>query len=489
MIKIKENIGKIALVFSMIIGIIAGTILGISTVNAQTEDQPHYVIATDATFAPFSYVDFDGTLTGIDVDITEAIAEAEGFTIEWQPMSFSAALQALETNQVDGMIAGMAITDERRESFDFTDPYFTSGNTFAVRPDSGITSYDDLAGETVAVKTGTKGFEIASEMADEYGYEIIIFEDSANMYEDVMVGNSAATVEVFAVMAHAINTGQVDLEFIGEELSPSEVGFAVNKGRHPELIDAYNRGLQIIREDGTYDEILESFLGEAAIAEASQESTFLTQLQENMPALLNGLWTTIWISLLSIVIATILGIIFGLMRVTQNKVLRVISRFYVDIMRGVPMIVFVFFVYFGIAQWSGISLTPEIAGVLALSINTGAYIAEIVRGGIQAVDIGQTEASRSLGMNYGQTMRKIVMPQAIRIMTPTFINQFIMTLKNSSILSVIGLVELTQTGRIIISRTYQSGNMWLIIGIMYVIIITILTYVSNIVDHRLNANR
>lgn len=153
------------------------------------------------------------------------------------------------------------------------------------------------------------------------------------------------------------------------------------------------------------------------------------------------------------------------------------------------MIVFVFFVYFGVAQWLSINFTPGTAGVLALSINTAAYVAEIVRGGIQAVDRGQSEASRSLGLDYSQTMRRIVLPQAIRIMTPSFINQFIMTLKNTSILSVIGLVELTQTGRIIISRTYQSGNMWLIVGIIYIIIITILTYISHYVDRRLNSGQ
>lgn len=480
--KIKHIFLSLALILSTVVG-------GLTFAGQQTyaqEDEKTYVIATDATFAPFSYVDLDGGLTGIDIDVFKAAMDSEGISYEFMPMSFSAALQALETNQVDGMIAGMAITEERQKIFDFSEPYYISGNSYAVLPDSGIESYEDLAGGKVAVKTGTTGHAIAESMADEYGFEITIFEDSANMYEDVMVGNSDAAIEVFAVMAHAINTGQVDLSFIGEELSPSQMGFAVNKGRNPELLSSFNNGLQTIQANGTYDELLETYLGEDAQKEKDDEG-FFSQLKQNSPALMSGLWTTTWISLVTIVIATVLGVLIGLMRVAHNKVLKGIAIIYIDLMRGVPMIVFVFFVYFGVAQWFGINFTPEVAGVLALSVNTAAYIAEIVRGGIQAVDSGQTEASRSLGLNYSQTMTKIIMPQAIRIMTPSFINQFIMTLKNTSILSVIGLVELTQSGRIIISRTYQSGSMWLIIGLMYIVIITILTYISNFVDRRLNS--
>lgn len=481
-------IDKIKKWFLATILIVTAVIGGLSFVmpTVQAQEDETYVIATDATFAPFSFVDVDGELSGIDIDVFKAAMEVEGLNYEFMPMSFSAALQALETKQVDGMIAGMAITPARQETFDFSEPYYISGNSFAVQPDSDVETYEDLEGRKVAVKTGTTGFAIAEDMADEYGFDITIFEDSANMYEDVMVGNADAAIEIFAVMAHSINTGQVDLKFIGEELSPSEMGFAVHKDLNGELLDAFNRGLQTIQGNGTYDEIIESYLGEEAQQE-QESSGFLAQLQENAPALMRGLWTTIVVSVLSIVFATVIGVILGLMRVSHSKLLKGLAIFYIDIMRGMPMIVFVFFVYFGVAQWMNINFTPGTAGVLALSINTAAYVAEIVRGGIQAVDTGQSEASRSLGLDYSQTMRRIVLPQAIRIMTPSFINQFIMTLKNTSILSVIGLVELTQTGRIIISRTYQSGNMWLIVGIIYIIIITILTYISHYVDRRLNS--
>ncbi|EUJ24260.1 putative glutamine ABC transporter binding and transport protein [Listeria grandensis FSL F6-0971] len=131
-------------------------------------------------------------------------------------------------------------------------------------------------------------------------------------------------------------------------------------------------------------------------------------------------------------------------------------------------------------------MDATVAAVITLSLNAGAYITEIIRGGIQAVDKGQMEAGRSLGLPYGKTMIKIILPQAIRVMIPSFINQFVITLKDTSIMSVIGLVELTQSGKIIIARTFESSTIWLIVAIMYLIVITALTKLSNVMERRVN---
>ena len=173
------------------------------------------------------------------------------------------------------------------------------------------------------------------------------------------------------------------------------------------------------------------------------------------------------------------------MRTSQNTLLVILAKIYVDIMRGLPLIVLAFFIYFGIPQLTGLKFSASVAGILTLSLNATAYVAEIIRGGIQAVDVGQVEAGRSLGLTNGVTMRKIVLPQAAKISLPSLINQFVITLKDTSILSVIGLVELTQTGKIIIARTYQSGNMWVIVGLMYIILIKVLTILSDRIEEEL----
>lgn len=474
----KNKIMKLMSMILIVSTLIPLGLLGSETVGAQEENRT-YIIGTDTTFAPFEFMDASGEYVGIDIDMLEAISQDQGFDYELRPMGFSAALQALETSQVDGVIAGMGITEERQEAFDFSEPYFTAGVQFAVLEDSGIENLEDLEGLNVAVKTGTTGSMVATELAEEHGYSVTQFEDSVNMYEDLQVGNSQAVIEDYPVMAYAAQTGGIPLKFIGEQQQVTDYGFAVPKGENPELLEMFNAGLLNLMDSGQYDEIVESYLGEGALEDAAAQAGFFDLIRVNAGALLDGLWTTIWVTLVSFAIALIVGIIVGLMRTSGNALLIGIAQVYIDIMRGTPMIVLAFFVYFGVPQLTGLNFNAYTAGIVALSINAAAYIAEIVRGGIQAVGIGQTEAGRSLGLTNNLTMRHIILPQAFRIMIPSFINQFVITLKDTSILSVIGMVELTQTGRIIIARTYQSGMMWLIVGLMYIILITILTKISN----------
>ena len=170
--------------------------------------------------------------------------------------------------------------------------------------------------------------------------------------------------------------------------------------------------------------------------------------------LLTALSRTLLLALLGLFFACFIGMIFGIMGVLKNRACNIISQIFVDIIRGVPMIVLAFFIYFGVPYFFNtiiggfsISLSALQAGTICLALNCGAYMAEIVRAGIQSVDIGQMEAARSLGLTYSQAMRKVVLPQAIRTMIPAFINQFIITLKDTSILSVIGFPELVNTAK------------------------------------------
>lgn len=482
MIKRKINFpGKIILMTLAFVLVLMGLA---SNQPVQAEESKTYIIATDTTYAPFEFINDDGEFVGIDIDILNAVAEGQGFEYELRPMGFNAAIQALESEQVDAVIAGMGVTEERKQAFDFTDTYYQTDTMFAVRNDSNFQNLEDLEGETVAVKTGTTGAAVATELADQYGYDVVQFEDSVNMYEDVMIGNSAAAVEDYPVMAYAISTGQVDFRVIGEPISSVPLAMAVPKGQNQELVQMFNDGLANIQESGEYDAILERYTGEDALENNQVATGVLGQLKANWQPLLEGLWKTIYISLIAIVIAMVLGVILGLMRTSNNVILRGIALFYIDAMRGVPLIVLSFFIYFGIPQLFGVNFGATEAGIATLSLNAAAYIAEIVRGGIQSVDVGQVEAGRSLGLSRGKTMRLIVFPQAIKVMVPSLINQFVMTLKDSSILSVIGMVELTQTGRIIIARTYQSGAVWLIVGIMYIIVITALTKLSNYIERK-----
>ena len=214
------------------------------------------------------------------------------------------------------------------------------------------------------------------------------------------------------------------------------------------------------------------------------------------PMLLVALGRTLLLALLGLLFACVIGMIFGIMGVVKNRACNVISQIFVDVIRGVPLIVLAFFIYFGIPYLFNtiiggfaMNLTALQAGTACLALNCGAYMAEIIRAGIQSVDPGQMEAARSLGLTYGQAMRRVVLPQAIRTMIPTFINQFIITLKDTSILSVIGFPELVNTAKNVQANTFMSFQTWAIVGIMYLIVITILSRSAKVLERRLSVGR
>lgn len=459
---------------------------GVPVLAQSQADQPGsgktYLIGTDVTFAPFEFQDPSGEFVGIDMDLMKAIAKDQNFKYEIRPLGFNAAVQALESGQVDGVIAGMSITEERKQKFDFSDPYFDSGVVMAVRKDQeGIQSYEDLRGKKVAVKTGTEGYSFAESIASKYGFTIVPFDDSAQMYDDVKTGNSVACFDDYPVLAYGVKQNN-GLKLVTEKEPGASYGFAVQKGQNQELMEKFNAGLANLKANGEYNRILETYVGENAAGPANQSRLGL--IAESMPALLTGLGKTLLLTFVSLFFAFFIGLIFGFMKVGRNKWLRGIATVFVDIFRGIPLLVLAFFIYFGIPQALGFTMSPLVAAILTLSLNAGAYVTEIIRGGIQSIDPGQLEAARSLGLPYRKAMMKIIIPQAVKIMIPTLINQLVITLKDTSILSVIGLVELTQSGKIVIARTFASFDIWLTIAIMYLIVITILTKIANRLERR-----
>lgn len=220
-----------------------------------------YIIGTDTTFAPFEFEDDNGDFVGIDIDLLAAIAEDQEFEYELRTLGFNASVTALEAGQVDGVIAGMSITDERKEKYDFSDAYYQSATGVGVDPAKGLKELSDLEGKQVVAKTGTEGAAYAESIKDEYGFTVKYVEDSATMYQDVLTGNSAAAFEDYAVIQYEITRG-MGLEVIHESDGSSEYGFATMKDKQPELVEMFNAGLKNLRDSGKYDEILAEYLGE-----------------------------------------------------------------------------------------------------------------------------------------------------------------------------------------------------------------------------------
>lgn len=213
--------------------------------------------------------------------------------------------------------------------------------------------------------------------------------------------------------------------------------------------------------------------------------TFIEILTNSFPVLMQGLRMTLIISISSILFAMVIGLVVSLMRLSGVKVLDMISKTYVDIIRGTPLIIQAFFLYFGVPDLLNLRIDNLTAGIIIMSLNAGAYMSEVFRGGILSVPYGQTEAARSLGLSNAKTMRKVIIPQAVKNMVPAFVNQMIISLKDTSLLSVIGLGELTQRGQIVVAATYNSFEIYFIIGVMYFVLIKLISLFGDFVERKL----
>ena len=213
---------------------------------------------------------------------------------------------------------------------------------------------------------------------------------------------------------------------------------------------------------------------------------YFSMFIQYLPRLLDGLKLTIVIAVFGIILAIIVGIILCIFSISGNKLLQKIASFYITIIRGIPLMILALFLYFGVIKNS---MTLVLAAIIILGINASAYMAEIFRAGIQAIDYGQMEAARSLGLSYFQTMRKIILPQAVKIMIPSLMNQFISSLKDTAILSAISVNELTMSAKTIIARNYKAFELYSYAAIIYIIVITALTWLSKKVERRLSYDR
>ncbi|AQS08657.1 glutamine-binding periplasmic protein precursor [Clostridium saccharobutylicum] len=255
----KKSIFSVLLVSIVSIGMLAGC--GQSTDNKSGNNNKKYTIACDAKFAPFS-IEENGTYKGIDVELLDAISKEEGFEYDLKPMDFNGIIPGLVSNQLDGAISAITITDARKQTLDFSDPYFESGLSLVVnKNNTSINSVNDLTNKSASIKKGTAGSKFAEDNKDKYNLTLNYFDDSPSMFQAVENNNADFLVEDYPVIAYKIKVDpSTSLKMVGQKLDTANYGFAVKKGSNKELLDKFNEGLKKLKENGKYDEIVSEYI-------------------------------------------------------------------------------------------------------------------------------------------------------------------------------------------------------------------------------------
>lgn len=462
------------------------------------------VVGTNATFPPFEYIANDGSITGFDAELMYAIGEEIGYEIQFNNMEFKSLLGAVNTGGLDAVISGMTITEDRKQSVNFTDPYFSANQYMIVRIENdSIQKLEDLNGKRIAAQEGTTGELMATPGKD----NLIItdpntvvkrFKKGTDAILELKNGGVDAVIIDESPAKKFVASNAEDLKYIsveGDNIAVEEYGIAIKKGNE-ELVALLNEGLAAVREKGIYDELIEKYFVNAEIEEKQTSDNWFVQQYytfknvfidtEGYKMLADGLLVTMEISFFAVLLGVLLGMILALMKLTENRkkrktVLSVLASIYIDIIRGTPVVVQLMIMYMLIFR----SRAAVLAAVVTFGMNSGAYVAEIIRAGILAVDKGQMEGGRSLGLSYGQTMTHIIVPQAVKNILPALCNEFIALIKETSIVGYVAIQDLTKVSDILISRTYEPFMPLIALAIIYYVIVKILTWLFSILERRL----
>ncbi|WP_207941179.1 polar amino acid transport system permease [Enterococcus sp. DIV2402] len=442
-------------------------------------DRGTLIVGTSADNPPKEYIRMNNgkeEIVGFDIDIAKKIAEELGVELEITNMKFDGLVPSVQAGEFDMALAGFNPTPERKEVISFSDSYHNLPFVILTTKDKEeqFTSLDSLTGKEVAAQKGSTQETI---LHDYIGHAHPV---SLGKLPEVIAEINAGTVDAGVVGYLAArnyldiypNLVIADIEIeVPEEKTAQSIAFPKESQT---LITEVNRIIADMQEEGLIEELLEKNIEEAKAGDIDSRST----LQIYGPLFLKGALTTIGVAFVCVIAGTLLGILVALLRLSTNKIISSIAYFYIQVLRGTPALLQVFIFYFGLSTllkipaihiWD-INIARLIPGCIALSINSSAYVAEIIRSGINAVDSGQMEAGYSLGLDRRTTMKEIILPQAIRNILPALGNEFVSMIKETSLLSVIAVSELMFVADTVKAATYRTMESLLIAAVIYFII-------------------
>ncbi|MBC1650639.1 ABC transporter permease subunit [Listeria booriae] len=451
---------------------------------ADIQKRGKLVVGLSADYPPYEFhktIKGKDTVVGFDISIAQKIADDMGVDLYISQMDFDSLLPALKTNKIDVIVSGMSPTPERLKEVDFSDPYMTVQQKVVIRKEDkdkfrAVTDFDganvgaqkqstqealaqdELRGANVKSlsKVTTLMLELQQKKLDAVVLEGPVAEAYISQYNDLMIS---------------------DVAFVN---GTKQTAIAMNKGT-TSLQKSINTSLKEIREKG----LLKQYQDEASKA-MFQEGNFFTQYGSYY---VKGTLYTIGIAAIGVFFGAVIGALIALMKLARTRWLRWPANCYIEFVRGTPLLVQIFLVYFGTTVvFSGFNLPAIIAGCIALSLNSAAYVAEIIRAGIMAVDKGQEEAARSLGMTKSASMRYIILPQAIKNILPALGNEFITVIKESSMVSIIGIGELMFMSGVVAGASLNAFLPYAVAAVIYFILTFGLSRLLGVAERRMRTS-
>ena len=440
-------------------------------------------VGLSADFAPMEFertVNGKREYAGIDVDLIKKIAKDQNVELQIVNMSFDSLLGAMKTGKIDMIASGMTPTPEREKQVDFSNNYFSVTQKVIIqkKDKKKFKSLKDFKDVPVSVQKQTTQEELAQkEMPDAV---LTSLTRTPEVIMSVNTGKTEAAV-IDSIVGEAYLTQNPSLTFADVEFNDSKktTAIAVPKDS-PKFLDAINKSIKDAQDKGLIKQYEKK-----AHKQMFDDGTFLSKYGSFF---IQGIGATILISIIGVVFGSLIGGIFAFLKLSSSKILKAIAWVYIEFIRGTPLLVQVFLVYFGTTAVLGLDLSAFICGTIALILNCGAYIAEIIRAGIKAVDKGQMEAARSLGLNHAQAMNKVIMPQAIKNILPALGNEFITVIKESSIVSVIGVSELMFNAQVVQGASFDPFTPLLIAAITYFVLTFILSRVMSFIERRMSVS-
>ncbi len=463
--------------------------------QAQPSGRPPLRWGADAEGgAPFIFPDREdpGRMLGFEVDLVAALAAELNREPVFVQNQWDGLVPGLRIDNYDLVVNGLEITPDREQEINFSIPYYATFEQLTVRKDTyDLNSLEDCDGKAV----GTLKASLAERILEAHpSIQIRSYDGQITAYEDLALGRLDAVL-----MDHPIalyyGASNPKLKFVGDPIGEMKYGIGMRK-EDTVLLQEINQALQQLIDNGTLRRIYERWnmwtprlaelfhdtrvsntppeAWQKFLRENKLERTWRDKLQQYfqtyLPRLSWAALTTVWLSISAMILAIIIGLVLALTRLFAPLPFSPLATVYIETVRGTPLLVQLLFIYYAIPQLTGLKLIPEIAAVAGLALNYAAYEAENYRAGILAIPRSQMEAALALGMTRGQALQHVVIPQALRLVIPPVTNDFISLIKDSSIVSVIAMVELTREYQRLAGIDFDYLGLGLLVAVMYLLI-------------------